>query len=132
MRDRVGSAVEERLSQLVDVGAAAAELRPRDVPLSVRRDRGELLGHGGVLVEVLEDLHDAAYRRDRRPCRIGNPTSMSFKAFAQDLPKSRITCCWGTQAPAASHGVIARAPVSVFANCTGPHVALSPPARLHA
>jgi hypothetical protein len=35
-------------------------------------------------------------------------------------------CCWGTQAPSRSHGVTARASVSIFASCTGPHVFLSP------
>ncbi|MGE6738306.1 hypothetical protein [Streptomyces sp. NPDC059900] len=55
---------------------------------------------------------------------------MSVSALARDLPKSRISCCWGTQAPCRSHGVLARAPVSIAASCTGPHVLFSPVARL--
>ncbi|RSM93295.1 hypothetical protein DMH25_35550 [Streptomyces sp. WAC 01325] len=41
-----------------------------------------------------------------------------------------MTCCCGTHAPSRSHCVRARASVSIAANCTGPHAAPSPAARL--
>lgn len=51
---------------------------------------------------------------------------MSFSALARDLAKSRIVCCWGTDAPARSHGTAPRAAVSIALSCTGPQVPLSP------
>ena len=39
-------------------------------------------------------------------------------------PKSRMTCCWATEEPSRSHGVRARASVSILSSCAGPHVGL--------
>jgi hypothetical protein len=47
--------------------------------------------------------------------------SMSFSAFAREAAKSRMVCCCGTEEPAASHGVIARARVSIRSSRAGPH-----------
>jgi hypothetical protein len=50
----------------------------------------------------------------RRRC--GRPSLMSLSAFARDLPKSRTSCCCGTDEPSASHGVTARASVSILSS----------------
>lgn len=55
---------------------------------------------------------------------------MFFFALAQDLPKSRITCCCGTEEPSRSHGVRARASVSNLSSWVGPQVGFSPVALL--
>lgn len=68
-RVRVGPgarrAVDERLGELVGVRAAVAELVPRNVALPVRGGGGELGNRLGIVLEVIEELDDAAGRGDR-------------------------------------------------------------------
>jgi hypothetical protein len=45
---------------------------------------------------------------------------MSLSALARDLAKSRTSCCCGTEEPSASHGVAARASVSILSSLAGP------------
>jgi hypothetical protein len=46
-------------------------------------------------------------------CRTGSRSLMSFSALVRDLPKSRMVCCCGTDAPSRSHGVTgAKRPVA--------------------
>ncbi len=74
-------------------------------------------------------------RRVRLPLLLpaGHPCTLPHRqpgldvpnAFARDVAKSRMTCCCGTLAPCASHGVTRRASVSILSSCAGPHVSLS-------
>ncbi|PPS67615.1 hypothetical protein BV882_37080 [Streptomyces sp. 46] len=41
-----------------------------------------------------------------------------------------MTCCWTTEEPSRSHGMVFRASVSIRSSCAGPHVRFSPVARL--
>ena len=50
---------------------------------------------------------------------------MSLRALARDLPKSRMICCCGTDAPAPSHWCSARQPVSILSSMAGPHARLA-------
>jgi hypothetical protein len=41
---------------------------------------------------------------------------MSLCALARERPKSRMTCCWGTDEPSRSHGVVFRASVGILSS----------------
>jgi hypothetical protein len=62
-----------------------------------------------------------------RKCR---RSLMSLCALARERPKSRMTCCWTTDEPSPSHGIVRRASVSILSSCAGPHVRFSPVALL--
>lgn len=61
---------------------------------------------------------------------MGRRSLMSFCALALDLPKSRISCCCGTEAPSLSQAFACRASVNILSSCAGPQVCLSVPSGL--
>jgi hypothetical protein len=50
---------------------------------------------------------------------------MSFSALARDVPKSRMSCCCGTEEPPRSHAFRLRASVSILSSRAGPHLSPS-------
>lgn len=58
-------------------------------------------------------------------CRIGSRALMSFNALARDLPKSRMSCCSGTELPSRSQAFTVQAAVSILSSRAGPHFSSS-------